>query len=580
MKNYYQAEVSKCQPERQGSPNFLLELELEESAGFTAEPGQFVVLEPLNKRSVMPRPFSVVLVQDNTVTLLIKAVGENTKAYSQLKPGEKIRVIGPEGSLIPIEPEVASYILVGGGIGGAALVAPAKRLSELNKLSAVLLGARDESELAGLDFFHKYGIPVITITEIGAGTTGLVTDLLEKFLKEDSGKSTVITCGPKPMLKAVAEMSAEHGNQCLVMLEEIMACGMGSCKGCAVIGKDETVKHVCSDGPAIDADWIDWEAFLPTSVSALPESAPLQEVDMTASLGALTLAYPTMNASGCLAIGALEQGRFDYSRLGALVTKGVTVAARAGNQMPRTCETPAGMINSIGLENIGLKRFLTDELPRWLVLGLPVLVNISGFTLDEYVILARAIDKTKAVGVEVNISCPNIKQGGITFGIDSQAAYDVTRAVRQATSKLVIVKLTPNVTDITLIAKAVVRAGADAISLINTLQAMAIDPLTRRPRIATVFGGLSGPAIRPVAVRMVRQLYQADLGVPLIAMGGIEDGSSAAEFFIAGANMIAAGTGGFSNRWIFKQIIEELEKIITYHGFSSANELVGSLITP
>jgi dihydroorotate dehydrogenase (NAD+) catalytic subunit len=206
-------------------------------------------------------------------------------------------------------------------------------------------------------------------------------------------------------------------------------------------------------------------------------------------------------------------------------------------------------------------------------------VNISGFSIEDYIQLAEAVNNTKAVGVEVNISCPNIKHGGITFGVNPQSAYDVTRAVRQVTDKFIIVKLTPNVTDIVNIAKAVVDGGADAVSLINTIQAMSVDPFTRRPRIGTIMGGLSGPAIRPVAVRMVYQLYQAKLGVPIIGMGGIEDGNSASEFFMAGANMVAVGTGGFSDRQVFTRINNDLEGLLKYHNFSSINQLVGSMIT-
>lgn len=578
METSYQAVVRRCVPEKDGSDVFLLELELANGSKFSASPGQFIVLEPGDKRSVMPRPFSIVEIEGNVVSVLIKVVGRNTKAYSELKPGERIGVIGPQGSAISIDKNTESCILVGGGIGGAALIFLAKEMIAQKKCCTVLLGARDKNQISGICFFEKYGADVMTITEVGEGQIGFVTDLLEESVAKDDG-ALVVACGPKPMLKKVAEVCSESGNPCLVMLEEVMACGMGSCKGCAVFGKDGSVKHVCTDGPAIDADWIDWQRFLPALIVDLPESSGLDKECMSVKLGDLQLEYPTMNASGCLAIEPLEEGRFDISKLGALLTKGVTVERKAGNAMPRTCETPAGMINSIGLENVGLEEFIQNELPRWTRLGKPVFVNISGFSIDDYIRLAEAVDKTSAVGVEVNISCPNIKDGGITFGIDPHLAYQVTNAVRQVTGKHVIVKLTPNVTDIVSIAKAVVDGGADSISLINTIQAMSIDPFTRKPKIGTMMGGLSGPAIRPVAVRMVRQLFQADLGVPIIGMGGIEDGESASEFFMAGANLIAAGTGGFSNRQVFTRINDGLEKLVKYHGFSSINQLVGSMIT-
>jgi dihydroorotate dehydrogenase (NAD+) catalytic subunit len=579
MKTCYQAIVRKCEHEKKGSDVYLLEFELQRRSGFSASPGQFIVLEPGNKRSVMPRPFSIVDIEGDVVSVLVKVVGKNTKAYSKLKPNDRIEIIGPQGSAIPTNSNVESYILVGGGIGGAALTLLTKELSKQRKTCTVLLGARDMSQISGKAFFEKCGAKLTTITEVGNGRTGFVTELLEDITKDDGGSSTVVACGPTPMLKKVAEICAKYNNFCLVMLEEVMACGMGSCKGCAVFGKDGSVKHVCTDGPAIDADWIDWQKMVPVSITDLSESVDLEKIAMVVDLGNVKLDYPTMNASGCLAIDALEEGRFDIAKLGALLTKGVTVMKKTGNVMPRTCETPAGMINSIGLENIGLDTFIQEELPRWLALEKPVFVNISGFSIEDYIQLAQAVEKTEAVGVEVNISCPNIKYGGITFGIDPKLAFEVTKAVRQVTSKHVIVKLTPNVTDIVSIARASVAGGADSISLINTIQAMAIDPFTRRPKIGTMMGGLSGPAIRPVAVRMVHQLFQANLGVPIIGMGGIEDGESASEFFIAGANVVATGTGGFSNRQVFSNINDELKKLVAYHGFSSIKQLVGSMIT-
>lgn len=582
MKPSYQAMVRKCEPEKIGSDVFLLELKLREAAGFMAGPGQFVVLEPKSSRSVMPRPFSVADIKADIISVLVKAVGRNTKAYSKLKKGDKIMVTGPLGSVIPVKSHSESYILVGGGIGGAALTLLAKEIAQRQKMLIVLLGARKESQLSGLEFFNKLGDKafVKTTVESRNGSKGFVTDLLDWSL-EVYGKnlSTVIACGPKPMLKKVAEICKRTGNRCLVMLEEVMACGMGSCKGCAVFGKDGSVKHICSDGPAFDAEWIDWEKFVPDPIIRKPKKKSVKRINLGVRLGRIKMEYPTMNASGCLSVDAIEQGKLDISKLGAYVTKGVTVLERNGNPMPRSCETPSGMINSIGLENIGIERFVTEELPRWLALGKPVFVNISGFSLKDFSDLASILDLTAIAGFEVNISCPNVNQGKIVFGIDPEEAYKATMAVSLRTNKLVVVKLTPNVTDIVKIAQAVVTAGADAISLINTIQAMAIDPYTLMPKIGMVTGGLSGPAIRPVAVRMVHQLFKAQLGVPIIGMGGIEDGESAAEFFIAGANAVAVGTGGFSDRGIFSHINGKLLELLRFHGFSDIGELVGSLKT-
>jgi len=585
---HHNATVVECFREKRGGNIYLLKLKIEGEKVFEAGPGQFVVLTPMSERSVMPRPFSIVDVEENVVSILIKAVGKNTKAYACLKPGEKINVTGPQGSLIPIKKKDVDYILVVGGIGVAALLFFAKKLREEKKAVTVLLGAKNYNELSGEFYLEKIRCNFESISEMDFCANpyrkGLVTDLLEESLERKGKKTVVITCGPKPMLKKVAEICKHYGIECLVILEEVMACGVGSCKGCAISCVDGSVKHVCSDGPVFKAKEIDWEKLIPKINRKKPcktLSKKAMNVVLEGRNGAtLKLDYPTMNSSGCLGIEALEKGRFDYSKLGALVTKGVTVEPRNGNEMPRTCETPSGMLNSIGLENIGLDKFVKKELPRWKKMGKPVIVNISGFSIEDYAKLAIKIVLAGIDAIEVNISCPNVEEkGGMVFGTNPEYAAEVTEAVRFAAPRaFVIVKLTPNVTDIAGIARAVTDAGADAISLVNTVLGMAIDVHTRMPKIAAVYGGLSGPAIRPIAVRMVNQLYKADLGIPIIGMGGIEDGDSAAEFIMAGANAIAAGTGGFGNRLIFSDIENTLKEIIMRHGFSSIKELTGSMI--
>lgn len=573
----HMAIVRKCEPEKLGSDVFLLELEVLDMENFVAGPGQFIMLQPKHDRSVMPRSFSVVEVEGNIVTVLIKAVGNNTKEYSKLVPGEKIDFSGPHGSEIVIDPDADFFIIIVGGIGVAALISLAKRIKEQGKRVIVMIGAKTRKQISGFRFFDRYGIETLIVVDNENMQKPFASDyLLETILKNENCSIRVYSCGPMKMLGVVNTICDYSKCKCTVVLEEVMACGTGSCKGCAIVGKDGSVKHVCSDGPAFDSDWIDWEKFLPEEPVRYRKYFSADN-GMKTKLNDVLLDYPTMNSSGCIGIDALENGEFDISKLGALVTKGVTVEPRAGNTMPRICETPAGMINSIGLENVGLEVFMKEELPRWLQLGKPVFVNISGFSAKDYYVLSMELDYTCIAGFEVNISCPNVKSGGIAFGVNVHSAYEITKAVRRMTNKIVIVKLTPNVTDIVEIAKAAVEGGADAISLINTVQAMAIDPYTRRPKIGAILGGLSGPAVRPIAVRMVYQLRKAGIGVPIIGMGGIEDGESAAEFFIAGADMVAVGTGGFSNRKVFSDINDGLEKILRYHGYDSIKQLVGNL---
>lgn len=461
--------VRKCEPENPGSDVFLLELEVLGTENFTAGPGQFIMLTPKYDRSVMPRSFSVVAVEGNIVTVLIKAVGNNTKEYSKLVPGDKIDFSGPHGSEIVLDPDADFFIIIVGGIGVAALISLAKRIKEQGKRVIAMIGAKTRKQISGFRFFDRYGIETFVVVDNENMQKPFVSDyLLETILKNKNCSTRVYSCGPKEMLKVVDEICNCSGCRCFVVLEEVIACGTGSCKGCAVFGVDGSVKHVCSDGPTFDSDWIHWEKFLPEEPVRYRKYFSADN-GMKTKLNDVLLDYPTMNSSGCLAVDALENGEFDISKLGALVTKGTTIPSRAGNVMPRICETSAGMINSIGLENVGVNVFVKEELPRWLNMGKPVFVNISGFSIEEFILLTKAIDKTDAVGIEVNISCPNLQHGGIAFGVNSNMALEITNEVRNVTSKIVIVKLTPNVTDIVEIAKAAVKGGADAISLINTV---------------------------------------------------------------------------------------------------------------
>jgi len=570
--------VVKCCEESAGSDVYRLEVELNGGFPSVPEPGQFAVLEPLARDSVMPRPFSVADYTRHRMTFFIKAIGKNTVAYADLQPGALLRLSGPHGRPIPLDLE-RKYILVGGGMGGAALVYACKRLARLGKKPTVLLGGEKTRDIIGLGDFRSYGGRVRTITEAGDGERiGVVTSLLEEELEQDDGESVVIACGPKQMLESVSRKRALYGNSCQVVLEEVMACGIGSCKGCAVFGRNGTQKHVCRDGPAFDADWLDWIRFTaPLRIEKIATRIPAR-VETGVNLNGLDLDYPAMNASGCLDVDAIEREEFDISCLGALVTKGLTLEPKAGNAMPRICETTGGMLNSIGLENEGLQGFLNGKLSRWFKPGKPVIVNIAGFSMGEYEQLARKLGETGIAGLEINISCPNVKHG-IAFGADPGLANSVTRVVRQAApDKFIMVKLTPSVGDIAAIAKSVVDGGADAVSLVNTFPALAIDPYTMRPRIANGTAGLSGPAIKPIAVRMVRQVYEARLNVPIVGMGGITNGRDAAEFMLAGADAIAAGTGGFADRGLFANIIEDLQAIARRHGYPSISKLTGSLL--
>lgn len=298
---------------------------------------------------------------------------------------------------------------------------------------------------------------------------------------------------------------------------------------------------------------------------------------LAVSIGGLNLKNPVMPASGTFGYGEEYAPFADLNRLGAVVTKGISLRPRAGNPPPRIMETPAGMLNAVGLQNVGVRAFVAEKLPYLRRFDVPVIVNIFGEAVDEYAAVAEELSKAGGVhALEVNISCPNVKKGGIAFGARPESAAEVTAAVRGSTDLPVIVKLTPNVTDIVEIALAVESAGAHALSLINTLLGMSVDVERRVPHLANVTGGLSGPAVRPVAVRMVWQVA-GRVKVPVIGVGGIADAAGALEFLIAGALAVQVGTGQFMNPRTILDVIEGIEAYLVRHDMRDVRDLIGSL---
>jgi dihydroorotate dehydrogenase (NAD+) catalytic subunit len=301
--------------------------------------------------------------------------------------------------------------------------------------------------------------------------------------------------------------------------------------------------------------------------------------DLSVNVAGIRMKNPVLTASGTFGYAQEFEKYFDLSRLGAVVVKTITRLPRAGNPPPRIVETPAGMLNAIGLQNVGIEAFIRDKLPYLRRLGPPLIVNVAGESVEDFQDLTKRIgDQEGVAGIELNISCPNVA-GGLDFSTEPNLAYRVVRAARQATQLPLIPKLSPNVTDIVAIARAVADAGADAVSLINTLVGMAVDVRTRRPKIGNVTGGLSGPAIRPVAVRMVWQVARA-VRLPVIGMGGIVTAEDALEFLIAGATAVAVGTANFLDPTAAVKVIEGLERYCAANGMADIRQLIGSLEIP
>lgn len=302
-----------------------------------------------------------------------------------------------------------------------------------------------------------------------------------------------------------------------------------------------------------------------------------QNNSLKVNIGGIRMRNPVMTASGTFGYGSEYADFVDLNRLGAVVVKGVTSVPWPGNPMNRIMETPSGMLNAIGLQNVGVDGFISEKLPYLRDFDVPVIVNVCGKTVDEYLIVVEKLSSTDGVaGIELNISCPNLDCGGMSFGVDANLAHELVKEVRTNTYLPLLVKLSPNVTDISVIARAIEEAGADALSAINTLLGMAINAKTRKPELANVTGGLSGPAIKPVALRLVWEVYKS-VSIPIVGMGGIMTGTDAVEFFIAGASAIATGTANFVNPKASLDVVEGILSYLENANMQSIKELIGSL---
>lgn len=301
-------------------------------------------------------------------------------------------------------------------------------------------------------------------------------------------------------------------------------------------------------------------------------------INLEVNIAGIKLKNPVIAASGCFGFGREYSRYFDLNRLGGIAVKGLTSLPRKGNPPPRIAETPSGILNSVGLQNPGVQAFIEKEIPFLRGFNAAVIANACGSTIEDYEYMVETLSNSDVDGIELNLSCPNVKEGCMSFGSTANGVFEVVSRVRKKAGKPLIVKLTPNVTDITEIAKAAEAAGADSVSLINTLLGMAIDAKTRRPILGNVTGGLSGPAVKPIALRMVYEVSKA-VKIPIIGMGGISSGIDAVEFLLAGASAVMLGTAGFVNHMAWIETIDGIEKYMIENKVKSVTELVGGLIT-
>ncbi|MFA5359913.1 MAG: tRNA-dihydrouridine synthase [Patescibacteria group bacterium] len=581
-RNFFEAEVVSCVQLLAG----LFKIEFRAGQPLNVLPGQFIVLQSLCPENIWGRPFAVAWEEENNFTIIFEVKGKNTKKYSELKRGEKIKIIGPLGKSLAIDFANDHNIFVAGGIGMSGLRFVINNQAEKpHHPFHVYFGAKKQEFIYCLlpKNLKKYAA-VKTITD----EEGMVTDLLEKNMLKILNRFKlvkIIACGPEAMLRKTAQIAEKWGVPCQIMMETLMACGVGSCKGCVIPKIGGGNFHLCQDGPALPAEMVDWEKLERPSVIVSSENRrPVEEINMeTVLIGQggrkLILPSPIIIDSGCFTADAAINGPVDLTGVGAITSKGTTYNDQMGNQGPRVCETPMGMLNSIGLENIGLKTFIEKDLIQLKSLGKTVIANISASTAEEFASMAFILHEAGVKITVLNVSCPNKAKDKRIFGMFKEDTFEVTQAVRKEVGDdvFVIVKLTPMASDVIEVAMAAEQAGADALIGFNTYLGMKINLLSRQPAIANIFGGESGSSAMARNLRLVYLVCQK-VKIPVVASTGITCGNDAAEYIIAGAQAVSIGAGIFSNPKVAPETFYGLREIVASYGMSDIKELVGSLI--
>lgn len=565
-------------------------------------PGQFFMLRSRNSKQLLGRPISFhdfwktehriykdgdVLDGDfaydeqphTMLEFIVLGRGAGTKELIELRDGDKVEILGPLGNGFPPPSPSGLVCLVSGGVGVAPISSFAATLPE----GSYDFYASFKSDSYGLE---KVNARAVTIaTEDGSdGVQGKLPVILNAEILEQEFYDAVYACGPTPMLKYVKEICEKTETPLYVSMENRMACGVGVCLGCT-IKTTEGNKRCCKDGPVFPGEILTFEDTLP-KVSEWHDDICDDDSDipdMSVEIAGVKLKNPVIAASGTFGYGIEYQDLIDISKLGAVCSKGLTLEPRAGNSGVRIHElTNVGMMNSIGLENPGIEHFIHKELVPMLHMGTGIIVNLSGSSIESYVEGAKLLNQAPIDMVELNISCPNVKAGGMAFGMNPQAAAEVTSIVKGVLNKPLIVKLTPNAPNLVEVALAVRAAGADAISLVNTFQALAIDIETGKPVFDNICAGYSGPGIKPIALRMVYDVAKAirriDPDYPIIGLGGITNWKDAVEFIMAGATAIQIGTATFSNPNAMIDTINGIRDYMLWNGFETLDEFRGTIL--
>ena len=554
---------------------YMLKVEVTEENAQLPLAGQFYMLRAMKTGILLGRPISIFHAEKTPhgieLQFLILVKGKGTQELCALEADDKIQLLGPLGNTFQKPTETDKVCIVGGGIG----VAPVAGFSETLNPNTYDFYACFKSGSYGLENVKAKNL-IITTDDGSVGTKGMVSAVLTAQTLKEQGYSVVYACGPTPMLAYIKAICQEANVKCWISMEARMACGMGVCLGCT-IPTTEGYKRCCKDGPIFDGTIL--EFLKPVATVKRP---PLtEEPDLSVEIAGVKFKNPLIGSSGTFGFGTEYAPLFDVNKLGGISSKGLTLEPRQGNSGIRLWETPSGLMNSIGLQNPGILHFIEHELPEMMALDAVTIANLSGSTLESYVEGAKLLDKTDVPVIELNISCPNVAAGGAAFGMSCTAAHTATKAVREVTKKPLLVKLTPQSPELIDVALSCIKAGADGISLCNSFQGVAIDIETGRPVFDKIKAGFGGPAVRPIAVRLVYELVQAinqlpeNERVPVVAIGGVAGWQDVVEFIMAGATAVQVGTNTFANPMTMLECIEGLAEFMKRKGYKNIQEMKG-----
>ena len=554
---------------------YMLKVEVTEENAQLPLAGQFYMLRAMKTGILLGRPISIFHAEKTPhgveLQFLILVKGKGTQELCALEADDKIQLLGPLGNTFA-KPEATDKVcIVGGGIG----VAPVAGFSENLNPNTYDFYACFKSGSYGLENVKAKNL-IITTDDGSVGTKGMVSAVLTAQKLKDEGYSVVYACGPTPMLAYIKAICQEANVKCWISMEARMACGMGVCLGCT-IPTTEGYKRCCKDGPIFDGTIL--EFLKPVATVKRP---PLtEEPDLSVEIAGVKFKNPLIGSSGTFGFGTEFNEVIDVNLLGGICSKGLTLEAKPGNTGIRLQETPSGLINSIGLENPGIKTFIEKKLPVMMNLKPVAIANLSGSSIEIYVEGSKLLDKTNVPVIELNISCPNVAAGGAAFGMSCAAAHTATKAVREVTKKPLLVKLTPQSPELIDVALSCIKAGADGISLCNSFQGVAIDIEIGRPVFDKIKAGFGGPAVRPIAVRLVYELVQAinqlpeNQRVPVVAIGGVASWQDVVEFIMAGATAVQVGTNTFANPMTMLECIEGLAEFMKRKGYKNIQEMKG-----